>query len=276
MNLYSIRTVARLELMINIRNRWILIFALVFGTLVLAISYFGLATAAELGFQGFTRTSASLLNLVLYIVPLVSLTMGTLSLTSEKSAGELVFSQPLTRTEILLGKVIGLFAAVLAATLLGFGVAGLVIAVKAGTEGLLRYPILVLLALALALVFLSLSAAVALACRRKPVAFGLALFVWFFFVLFYDLLVIGVTFLLPERTANTFLFASLFGNPVDLVRVASLIVLNGEQVFGPAGAALMRFLGGSTASIALLLVALFAWVVAPLFVARRLLNQQDI
>jgi len=276
MNLSSIRTVARLELMINIRNRWILIFALVFGTLVLAISYFGLATAAELGFQGFTRTSASLLNLVLYIVPLVSLTMGTLSLTSEKSAGELIFSQPLTRTEILLGKVIGLFAAVLAATLLGFGVAGLVIAVKAGTEGLLRYPILVLLALALALVFLSLSAAVALACRRKPVAFGLALFIWFFFVLFYDLLVIGVTFLLPERTANTFLFVSLFGNPVDLVRVASLIILNGEQVFGPAGAALMRFLGGSTASIALLLVALLAWVVAPLLVARRLLNQQDI
>jgi len=27
----------------------------------------------------------------------------------------------------------------------------------------------------------------------------------------------GVTFILAERTANTFLFASLYGNPVDLV-----------------------------------------------------------
>jgi len=155
-------------------------------------------------------------------------------------------------------------------------VAGLVIAANAGTDGLLRYPLLVVLALALALVFLCISAGVALVCRRKPVAFGLALFVWFFFVLFYDLLVIGVTFLLPERTANMFLFASLFGNPVDLVRVSSLIVLNGEGTFGPAGAALVRFLGGNSASIALLVVALLFWAVAPLWVARRLLDRQDI
>lgn len=276
MNLNAIRTIARLELVINIRNRWILVFALVFGGLVLAISYFGLATAGAVGFQGFTRTSASLLNLVLYIVPLVSLVMGTLSLTSEKSAGELIFSQPITRTEILLGKIAGLFAAILAATLLGFGVAGLVIASNAGTDGLVRYPLLVALSLALALVFLCLAAAVSFVCRRKPVAFGVALFVWFFFVLFYDLLVIGGTFLLPERTANTFLFASLFGNPVDLVRVASLIALNGKEIFGPAGASLVRFLGGDAPSIAFLLGALFLWTLIPLLVARRFLQRQDI
>jgi len=276
MNLDAIRTIDRLELVINIRNRWILVFALVFGGLVLAISYFGLATAGAVGFQGFTRTSASLLNLVLYIVPLISLVMGTLSLTSEKSAGEMIFSQPVTRTEILLGKIAGLFAAILAATLLGFGVAGLVIASNAGTDGLVRYPLLVALSLALALVFLCLAAAVSVVCRRKPVAFGVALFVWFFFVLFYDLLVIGGTFLLPERTANTFLFASLFGNPVDLVRVASLIALNGKEIFGPAGAALVRFLGGDGPSIAFLLGALFLWTLIPLLIARRFLQRQDI
>ncbi len=276
MDLNCIRAVARLELIINIRNRWTLIFAVVFGALVLAISYFGLATAGSVGFQGFARTSASLMNLVLYIVPLVSLIMGTLSLTNEKSAGELVFSQPATRTEILLGKIAGLFATLMASTLLGFGVAGVVIAVKAGTEGLARYPALVALSLALALVFLCLAAAVALICKRKPVAFGMALFAWSFFVLFYDLLVIGGTFLLPERTANTFLFASLFGNPVDVVRVASLIVLNGQEIFGPAGAALIRFLGGDAWSIVLLVASLLLWMVIPFLVARRFLQHQDI
>ncbi len=276
MDLNCIRAVARLELIINIRNRWTLIFAVVFGALVLAISYFGLATAGSVGFQGFARTSASLMNLVLYIVPLVSLVMGTLSLTNEKSAGELVFSQPATRTEILLGKLAGLFAALMASTLLGFGVAGVVIAIKAGTEGLVRYPALVALSLALALVFLCLAAAVALICKRKPVAFGMALFAWSFFVLFYDLLVIGGTFVLPERTANTFLFASLFGNPVDLVRVASLIVLNGQEIFGPAGAALVRFLGGDAWSIVLLVASLLLWMVIPLLIARRFLEHQDI
>src|SRR5574338_931275 len=77
MNFHSITTIARQELTVNIRNRWTLIFAGVFSVLVLAISYFGLATAGAIGFQGFARTSASLLNLVLYVIPLVALTMGT-------------------------------------------------------------------------------------------------------------------------------------------------------------------------------------------------------
>src|SRR6266496_5646221 len=120
MDTNAITTIARQELVINIRNRWTLVFAGVFGVLVLAISYFGLVTGGTVGFQGFARTSASLLNMVLYIVPLVALTMGTLSFSSEKSATELLFSQPVTRGEILLGKFLGLFASIFTATLVGF------------------------------------------------------------------------------------------------------------------------------------------------------------
>ncbi len=244
MDFNAVKTIARQELIINIRNRWTLIFAGAFGVLVLAISYFGLVTGGAIGFQGFARTSASLLNLVLYIVPLVALTMGTLSFTSEKSASELLFSQPVTRGEILLGKLSGLFASIATATVAGFGLAGAIIAVKAGAQGATRYPVFVALSLLLALVFLSLAAWVSALCQRKAKAFGIALFLWFFFVLFYDLIVIGGTFLMKERAANQFIFASLFGNPVDMVRVASLLALDGKEIFGAAGAALTRMLGG--------------------------------
>lgn len=276
MDTNAIKTIARQELVINIRNRWTIVFAGAFGILVLATSYFGLVTGGMVGFQGFARTSASLVNIVLYLVPLVALIMGTLSFTSEKSAGELLFSQPVTRTEILLGKFLGLFVSILTATVVGFGLAGVVIAANAGTYGSLRYPALVMFSLWLALIFLSLSAAISALCRRKSKAFGVALFIWFFFVLFYDLLVIGATFLVNERTANKLIFGSLFGNPVDMVRVASLMTLNGKDIFGAGGAALLKFLGGETASFALLLVALSLWIVAPLFVAQRLLRRQDI
>ena len=276
MDKHAITTIARQELVINIRNRWTLVFAGLFGVLVLAISYFGLVTGGDVGFQGFARTSASLLNMVLYIVPLVALTMGTLSFTSEKSASELLFSQPVTRGEILVGKFVGLFASIFAATLIGFGLAGIIIAAQAGSEGALRYPAFVGFSLLLALIFLSLSAFIAALCRRQSKAFGVALFVWFFFVLFYDLLVIGLTFLFKERTANAFILGSLFGNPVDMVRIASLMTLNGKDIFGAGGAALLRFLGGESLSIVLLLMALALWVIAPLFAAQRLLRHQDI
>ena len=276
MDTNAITTIARQELVINIRNRWTLVFAGVFGVLVLAISYFGLVTAGAVGFQGFARTSASLLSMVLYIVPLVALTMGTLSFSSEKSAGELLFSQPVTRGEILLGKFLGLFASIFTATLIGFGIAGVIIAANAGTDSSLRYPALVGFSLLLALIFLSLSAFISALCHRKSKAFGVALFVWFFFVLFYDLLVIGLTFMFRERTANVFIFGSLFGNPVDMVRIASLMTLNGKDIFGAGGAALLRFLGGERLSILLLIIALGLWIVVPLFVAQRLLQHQDI
>ena len=271
-----IMVVARQEFVVSIRNRWTVIFAVLFGVLVLGISYFGLVTAGTTGFQGFTRTTASLLNLVLYIVPLVALSMGCLSFASESGSGELLFSQPVTRSEILLGKLAGLSFSIATATILGFGMAGVVIAMKAGSTGASRYPALVALSLLLAIAFLSISALISTACHRRSQSFGVALFAWFFFVLFYDLLIIGVTFLLKERIANQFILASLFGNPVGMVRVAGLMSLDGKEIFGAAGAALARSLGGELASIGLLVTGLLVWVTLPVVIAQRLLRRQDI
>jgi Cu-processing system permease protein len=268
--------IAREELTINIRNKWTLIYAGVFSLLVVGISYFGMMTEGFAGMQNFTRTSASILNLVLYIVPLVALIMGTLSFTGDKGSTELLFSQPVSRAEVLLGKFLGVFFSMALSTLIGFLLAGFIIIAGSGTEGMTRYMAFVALSLLLSLVFLSLSVVTATLSRRKSKAFGLALFLWFFFVVFYDLLAIGGTLLLEGQAANTFLFVSLFGNPVDMVRVASLISLDNVTIFGASGAVLIRFLGGPDWSIAFLLLALTVWVAAPLLLSHRLLMRQDI
>ena len=78
MDFGAVRAIARQELTVNVRGRWTLVFAFVFGALSLSISYFGLVTAGSVEVQGFARTSVSLLNLVLYVVPLVALVTGTL------------------------------------------------------------------------------------------------------------------------------------------------------------------------------------------------------
>jgi Cu-processing system permease protein len=272
----AVFTIARQELTINMRNKWTLIFAIVFGALVTGISYFGTMTEGFSGMQGFTRTSASILNLVLYIVPLVALTMGTLSFTGDKGSMELLFSQPVSRSQIQLGKLLGLFASISVSTLAGFLLAGAIIVNSSGTDGLAPYAAFVLLSLLLSLVFLSLSVLVATMNSRKSKAFGMALFLWFFFVLFYDLLALGGTFLFKGESANLFLFSSLFGNPVDMVRVASLIFLDDVTVFGAAGAALLRFLGGGVASVSLLTLALAGWTVIPFLISRRMLRRQDL
>jgi Cu-processing system permease protein len=276
MDFKSIYDIARQELIINIRNRWTVIFAAVFGALVVSISYFGIMAEGFSGMQSFTRTSASLLNLVLYIVPLVALTMGTLSFTGDKGSTELLFSQPLLRSEVLLGKLFGVFFSIALSTLIGFTLAGVIVVAASDVEGLPRYISFVVLSLALSFVFLSIAVLASTISQRKSKAFGIALFLWFFFVLFYDLLALGATMFLKGQTANTFLFLSLFGNPVDMVRVATLIILDNVTIFGAAGAAMLRFLGGQTMSLLLLVAGLAAWAGVPLFVSTKLMKHQDI
>jgi hypothetical protein len=98
---------------------------------------------------------------------------------------------------------------------------------------------------------------------------------WFFFVIFYDLLAIGMTFPFRERTANVFIFLSLFGNPVDLVRVSSLINLGGVTVLGAGGAALMKFLGGTALSAFITIASLLIWVAGAFLMSMRRLPCQD-
>jgi len=276
MDFSAVSTIASLEAKTNIRNKWTLILAVAFGVLSLAISYFGLVTAGAVGFQGFMRTAASLLNLVLYLIPIVSLSMATLSLTGEKGASELLFSQPVRRIEILLGKLLGLFLSIWTATLFGFGLAGIIIAIKAGTSGLTRYLGFVALAQLLALVFLSLGALVATLAETRAKASGMSLFLWFFFVLFYDLLVMGISFVLREKMVNQFIFVSLFGNPVDMVRVSGLMLMGDVSIFGAAGAALMKFMGGQMISNLLLIAGLLLWAIVPFLVAGRWLQRRDL
>jgi Cu-processing system permease protein len=276
MDFKAIYDIARQELVINIRNKWTILFAAVFGILVISIAYFGMMTEGFAGMQSFTRTSASLLNLVLYIVPLVALTMGTLSFTGDKGSMELLFSQPLSRSEVLLGKLLGVFFSIALSTLIGFSLAGAFVASAVGIEGLSRYTAFVALSLALSFVFLSIAVLGSTLSKRKARAFGFALFLWFLFVLLYDLLAIGGTLLLSGQAASRFLFLSLFGNPVDMVRVATLIILDNVTIFGAAGAAMLRFLGGPVASLVLLIAALLLWSLLPLLITKRLIQRQDI
>jgi Cu-processing system permease protein len=276
MNFAAMFAIAGQETRINIRNRWTVLFAGVFGLLALAISYFGLITQGYAGFQGFERTTASLLSLVLYLVPLVALTMAALSLTGDRGATELLFSQPVARAEILIGKVLGLFGSILTATLFGFGVAATVIGFETGTEGLFRFLSFTAIALLLALAFLALGALVSVLSCTRTRALALSLLLWFFLVLFYDLMVMGAAFLMKERSANLLIFISLFGNPVDVARVAGLISVGNVTIFGAAGPALLKFLGGPMECQAALLLALVTWIVGPIALAARLLRNRDL
>ena len=271
-----IGAIAHQEFKIAVRSRWLVVFAVVFGVLAMGLALFGARVEGLGETQSFSRTAISILNLVLYVVPLAALMMGALSFGTRSGSAELLFAQPLPRRWILTGKLLGLWASLSLATLIGFGASGIFVAGQVGWEGVGRYALVVGLCVMMILIFLSIAGLVAFVLRDPMKSVAAALLVWFFFVIFYDLLVMGGAALLHGAAANRFIFLSLFGNPVDLVRVAALIALGGKHVFGISGAMLLRFWGGPLASVGVLLLALLTWTCLPYIIAARQLRRLDI
>ena len=127
---------AHQELVLAVRSRWTQIFAAVFAALSLAVAGSGYILSGGAGFQDFARTAASLVQLVLLLTPLTSLVIGVLALAPERGSAELLFSQPVSRRSILLGRLLGLFAALGAGQAIGLGGAGLVFFSRSVADGL--------------------------------------------------------------------------------------------------------------------------------------------
>ena len=272
----AVGRIAWQEFVLNRRNRWVVFFAGLFAVTTTVISYFGMVTSGYAGFQDFIRTAASLANLGGFLIPLFALLLGVFSFLSEREYLEILATQPIPRSRVLLGKICGLSLTVIAASALGFGIPGAIIAMAIGTEGALGYLMVVVYNTLLAVIFVGLSVLIALLAGRRQIALGIAIGVWIFFELVYGMLMLGTTLYLPAKILKTSLLVGLFGNPVDIARVLSLLHVGGPHLFGPAGATLVKLAGSTTMATAVGIAGLITWMVVPVLLAMWVFKRQDL
>jgi Cu-processing system permease protein len=257
----NIILLAQKELVEARRNRWVLLYATVFAVLSLALSWLGLAGLSRYGLSGFGRTTASMINLVMLTVPLMGLTLGTMSLAGERERGTLLYmaSQPLTRLELLAGKFIGMALALLGALLFGFGLSGTVIAYYGGMTSVSQYVALLGLTFALAMATLGIGMAVASLVHRTDTAIGVALFTWLVFVAIGDLGLIGGSLVTDIGIKQ--LFALVLVNPLQVFKLAAVLTIRGNlDVLGPVGVYATRSHGSGL--VVLLVSVSLLWAVA--------------
>ncbi|MCL4210498.1 MAG: ABC transporter permease subunit [Phycisphaeraceae bacterium] len=259
----AVFTIARKEVGDALRNRWFILYTIAFVALSLGLSFLSLVGTGATGFAGFGRTAAGLINLVILIVPLMALTAGAASLAAERERGSLAYllAQPVSRLEVLLGKYLGLAAALFASIALGFGASAAVIAWKSGTDDALNFARLVGLAYALGLAMLSVGMLVSTIARRASSANGAAIFLWLTFVFLGDLGLMGSAMIFKLHVTDLFRLSLL--NPMQVFKMASLESVHASlDVLGPAGLYAMQAWGNQ---LSLLLGGvLAAWIIAPL------------
>ncbi len=268
--------IARQEFILNKRNRWVHSFVGLFALLTLIISYFGMVTSGYSGFQDFTRTAASIISLGCFVIPLFALVLGVFSFLSNREYIELLVAQPVSRSQVFMGKYFGLVLTVAGSTLVGLGLPGVIISLVIGIEGAMKYGVVVLQSSILSMIFIGLSLLIVLVVKWRQLALGVAFGVWLLYELLYGVLMLGATHYFSPSFLKTFLLAGLLGNPVDITRVLSLLTVGSPHLFGPGGATLIKLTGSLTVAFAVAWTGLLIWVVLPLMIARKLFAKQDL
>jgi Cu-processing system permease protein len=266
--------IARDEYRRAIESRGLFGFSVLLAALILGLSYFGLAQGREIGFQGFTRVTLSLMNLVLFMVPLTGLMLGVTSVASAGGTLPLLLAQPVSRGEVMLGKFLGLAAALTVSQAVGFGGGGAVVAIVAGADQLAGFAVLMMLSFMLGWLTISTALLIGAVWPDRLRAITAALLLWLLMVVAYDLAVLGVTAVFHGVPLESMLFPALLVNPVDLCRVLTTLALGSGAMFGPTSAVLVKMFGTSH-GIMLGVTVLAIETVAPLLVGIAVFRRRD-
>jgi Cu-processing system permease protein len=263
----SVRTVARVtgyQLRDVLRSRTLLAYG----------AFFLLVTEALLRFSGGdARALLSLMSVVLWVVPLVTLIYGTVYLYNAREFTELLLAQPVGRGQLFAGLYLGLTLPLALGVVVGVGAPFVMTGVEEPAQ---RAALATLLAVAAALtaVFTAIAFCIALRFEDRLKGLGAAIAVWLAASVLYDGLVLLVVSAFADYPLERAVLGLTLANPLDLARVALMLRFDVSALMGYTGAVFQRFFGGAVGT-SVVASALAIWIAAPVAAGVRLFRRKD-
>jgi len=216
-----------------------------------------------------SKAVLSLLNIVLIVVPLISLIFSTIHWYNSYEFIELMLTQPISRNKVLLSEWAGISGSLLTAFLVGVGVP--VMLYNFDSTGMA----LLLVGSLLTLVFTSIAFLAAVKSKDKARGIGAVLLLWFYFALIYDGLVLLILFAFSDYPMEkaTLVLSSL--NPIDLGRIYLMLQMDVSALMGYTGATYKEFFGSSLGLLYTLGI-MVIWIVVPIWLAVRSFAKKDL
>jgi Cu-processing system permease protein len=211
----------------------------------------------------------SLLNIVLIIVPLLSIIFSTIYVYNSSEFIELLVSQPLKRTTLLSSIYIGLTASMVLAVIVGIGVP--VMLYDTSEVGLF----LVIAAVILTAVFVGLALLASVITRDKAKGIGVSILMWFYFAIIFDGLILFILFQFSDYPLEKLSIALTALNPIDLSRILVLLKMDISAMMGYTGAVFKEFFEGAYGYVFILFV-MMIWIVSPVLLAIKRFDKKDL
>ena len=219
--------------------------------------------------ENHSKAILSLLNIVLIVVPLISMIFTTIHYYNSYEFIELMLSQPLSRTRILLSEYGGVALSLLSGFFIGVGLPVVLFAFDATGMALL------FTGGALTLVFTSIAFLASVKARDKARGIGSALLLWFYFALIYDGLVLLILFSFSDYPMEKFTLLLSALNPIDLGRIFIMLKMDVSALMGYTGALYKDFFGSGT-GILFTVGIMLLWIAVPLLLALRVFKRKDL
>ncbi len=235
---------ARLDMVESLRSRWFQVYTLVFGGIVAMLFLFGLTESRVLGFIGLSRLLVTYIQLTMAIMPIFVLITTVRSVAGDREAGvyEYLLSLPVSLAAWFWGKFVGryivIFLPVFAAMALAV-VWATVQQIEVPWDMFVYYTGLIA---AMAMCFLGFGMLISSIARTTDVAQGAAFLLWLIFLLFLDLILLGV--MIQERVAPEMAVTIALANPLQVFRTAALSMFDPQLiVLGPSAYVILDLFG---------------------------------
>jgi len=216
-----------------------------------------------------TKGLLSLLNIILIIVPLVSILFSAIYVYNSAEFLELLVSQPLKRTAIWLSIFGGLAASQAIAFIIGAGIP--ILLYEATDTGFM----MLITGIFLSVIFVAIAMLAAVSTRDKAKGIGVNILLWLYFALLFDGIVLFLLFQFADYPLEKIMVAISALNPIDLSRILILLKLDVSALMGYTGAIFKDFFGTQTGLIVSFLV-LLTWIIIPVFLSVRKFKRKDL
>ncbi|MDK4585790.1 ABC transporter permease [Kingella kingae] len=270
--------IAQKEIRDNLRNRWVIAATILLCALALSLGFMGSAPTGSVKVDPLTVTVVSLSSLSIFLIPLIAMLMAYDALIGEIERGTmaLLLSYPISRWQILVGKLLGHTIMLALATTIGYGIAGVVLQLNfGGIQAAAWKPFFLLIAASVLLgtAFLSLGYLISAKVKERGTAAGLAIGVWLFFIVIFDMALLGILVADTQQKITAKVLENvLLLNPTDIYRLLNLTGFENTAMYsGMAGVS-----GQIGLSKTVLLLAQFGWIVVPFALAAWLFNRRQI
>ena len=211
----------------------------------------------------------SLLNIILIVVPLVSIIFSTIYVYNSAEFIELLVSQPLRRKSIWMSLFAGLAVSHSIAFFIGAGIPVLIY--QPDTIGFT----MILIGILLSIIFVAIALVSTVKTRDKAKGIGFAIMLWLYFSLLFDGLVLFLLFQFADYPMEKPMIGISALNPIDLSRILILLQLDVSAMMGYTGAIFKDFFGTYT-GIIISFVVLLLWIIIPVWYSARKFNTKDL